>query len=243
MPEVEMGSKRDPASSWRICPATRVQLTQSMPCCMVAAWRFTSPQHPPPAFPARVPLPQDPPCPHVLVPAPGSTSITVLREPALAMGCHGRCQEELPWTPTPTTLGSTLVPQCRINHRSPHLMVMLKPLHILLSSLLLEAFKNSPRFCFNPVPGVPNEHAGAQLVLRVSSYVHCSRVEPAQSSVGRIWQPAPALLQRGQERGEEEPQGHCLRHTKTRAGAAPWSWAQTWLSRESRKQQHPQPHR
>lgn len=141
MPEVEMGSKRDLASSWRICPAA---LTQSMPCCMVAAWRFTSPQHPPPVFPVRVALPQDLSCPHVLVPAPGSTSIMALREPAPATGCHVRCGEELPWTPTPATLVSTLAPQHRINRRSPHLMVTLKPLHILPFSLLLEAFKNNP---------------------------------------------------------------------------------------------------
>lgn len=144
MPEVEMGSKRDPASSWKTCPAAQVQLAQSMPCCTVAAWRFTSPRHPPPAFPARVLLPWNLPCPHVLVPAPGSTSITALREPALATGCHVRCGEELPWTPTLATLGSTLVPQRRINCRSPHLMVTLKPLHILPSSLLLEALQNNP---------------------------------------------------------------------------------------------------
>lgn len=194
-----------------------------MPCCVAAAWRFTSFQHPPPAFPARVALPQDLPCPHVLVPAPGETSITSLREPALTTGCHVRSGEELPWTPTPATLGSILIPHCRINHRSPHLIVALKALHILPSSLLPEALKNITWFCFNPMPGMPHKHIGAQLTLRVCSYVHCSRVQLAWSTKGCIWQLDPAPLQQQQERGEEEPQKHCLRHTETGAVAAPRS--------------------
>lgn len=40
--------------------------------------------------------------------------------------------------PNTCTLGSTLIPHCRINHRSLHLIVALKALHILPSSPLLE---------------------------------------------------------------------------------------------------------
>lgn len=196
-----------------------------MPRCVVAAWRFTLPQQPPLAFPARVPLPQDLPCPHVLVPAPGSTSVMALRDLALATCYHVRRGQELPWTPTPATSGPTLLPQCRINHRSPHLTVTLNPLHILPSSCSPEAF-NNPWFCVKPVPGVPHEHAGAQLALRVSTNVRCSRVQLARSSTGCTWQPAPAPPQHRQERGEEKPQGHCLGHAEVRAGAAPRTWAQ-----------------
>lgn len=53
-----------------------------------------------------------------------------------------RCGKEPPWIPVPAMLGSTLVPQSRINHRFHHLRVTLKPLQILPSSLLFEAFKN-----------------------------------------------------------------------------------------------------
>jgi len=75
------------------------RLLEDVPSCMgathpihtmlhTAAWRFTSPQHTPLAFLARVPLPQDLPCAHALVPAPGSTSTTARSEPAPATGCH-----------------------------------------------------------------------------------------------------------------------------------------------------------
>lgn len=57
-------------------------------------------------------------------------------------GSPVRRGKEMPWTPTPATLGSTLVPQGRINHRSHHLRVILKHLQVLSSSLLFEAFEN-----------------------------------------------------------------------------------------------------
>lgn len=96
MPEVEMGSKRDLASSWKICPAATCSVyallhgssmevpiastpTTSFPCQGTAA-----------TGPALSPCPRASPRRHQNYSSEGA--------------CHVRCGEELPWTPSPAYL-------------------------------------------------------------------------------------------------------------------------------------------